>query len=414
MVLGDVLALRVAARYLRAKSLGDPKDLLHKFAMGIALLDIPDAEITKARRVINEYLEAEKVGPHTWERKWPGYDEAESLSYSAWARATTSVEKLAQEVIDKLFLAILQDLVLPETLRKKVEQAAKIYASVGKPRRKVRGIEGNLERFDIYEKRMAQLKGHLAVAIAAIQAGKPHTEEGEGATRIKVGDFTLVNTGGFPGKIMDTIGDLVQKAQAHLKSKGFGKVCYGDIQVTNKLKTNAYAFYMIGHDEMFIRADAKASPDILKTTLHELGHRYQHVFMKGREMDISHLYYVIEGHEKGLSETKDLLPAIGDTAVDKGKTFQVTRTLPNGRGSWEVHMTTESKPGATYKSTLEGWLIMKGETARDLTEPDFKGFVTLYAKKGGPGENFAEMFAFYCLGKLPKAQVELFEGVIGR
>ena len=34
-------------------------------------------------------------------------------------------------------------------------------------------------------------------------------------------------------------------------------------------------------------------------------------------------------------------------------------------------------------------------------------FVTHYAKKGGPGENFAEMVSFYALGKLPQAQLDL-------
>ena len=412
----DVIALKVAARYLRAKSLGDPNDLLHKFVAGVALLEIPEQSIAKARKVINEYIEAEKAGPHTWERQWPGYIEAEDLAYKAWFKATKGFEGLANGVLDPLFLSILQEKALPESLRKKVEKAAITYAKVGLPRVKQRGVERDLEKFDIYEKRMAQLKGHLAIAIMAVGTGKAHSEEGEGATRIKVGDFTLVNTGGFPGKVMDTVADLAQKAQAHLKSKGFGKVCYGDIQVTNKLMRNAYAFYHVDSDEMFVRADAKASPDILKTTLHELGHRYQHQFMKGRDWDVRQLYHVIENQEggKGLSETKALLPAIGDTADNKGKTFRVTQTLPNGRGSWVIHVVTDSKPGTNYKIDLEGWLAMKGEKTRDLTQPDFKGFVTDYAKKGGPGENFAEMFAFYCLDKLPRALVEPFETLVSK
>ena len=37
---------------------------------------------------------------------------------------------------------------------------------------------------------------------------------------------------------------------------------------------------------------------------------------------------------------------------------------------------------------------------------------TPYAEKGGPNENFAEMVAYYALGKLPPGLVELLEPIL--
>jgi hypothetical protein len=60
--------------------------------------------------------------------------------------------------------------------------------------------------------------------------------------------------------------------------------------------------------------------------------------------------------------------------------------------------------------SLEGWLKKTGKP-REIESPDYKGYVTDYAKESS-GENFAEMFAFYCMKRLPATQKELFEDFI--
>jgi hypothetical protein len=58
--------------------------------------------------------------------------------------------------------------------------------------------------------------------------------------------------------------------------------------------------------------------------------------------------------------------------------------------------------------SLEGYLAAKGQNRNVDEEPDYKGFVTDYAKES-PAENFAEMFAYYCQGRLPVLQSVAFE-----
>jgi hypothetical protein len=63
----------------------------------------------------------------------------------------------------------------------------------------------------------------------------------------------------------------------------------------------------------------------------------------------------------------------------------------------------------TYKMPVQQFneLTGKGAVANDPME-----FITAYAKRGGPAENFAEMVSFYAVGKLPKEQVELLEPLL--
>ena len=92
-----------------------------------------------------------------------------------------------------------------------------------------------------------------------------------------------------------------------------------------------------------------------------------------------------------------------------GKTYRVTLALPD-RNGFKVHLERVDDPKWKASVSLEGYLSLKGEEARDVDEnPDYKGFVSEYAKRGGPGENFAEMFAFYCMGRLPVLQSVAFE-----
>jgi hypothetical protein len=404
------LTLRVAARFQKrlAGQIGDPKALLLVFESKIHALVIPPRDIEAARKVIQEVGVAmrEPDPPLEKVRHWPGYHEATDLSYTAYFKTTTGRVQVG-EVGQNLFLSILQSYSLPAGLRKKVEMASRAYLKPSKPRTKAHGDARYLEFFDIYEKFIATLQAHAEVAREAVAKGQSHSEEGSGATRIKVGDFVLVNTGGFSPEIMTNAADVVQKANAAAKSKGFANVCYGEVQITNTLtKSNESAFYLIANDELFIRANVRSSLDTTKTVLHELGHRYEHKFLKDKKREIEKVYLTIEGHEIDRRKEK---PAVGETITSSGKIYKVTGTEWAARGI-RVNLALEDNPKVTAHVSLDAWTDMtKG---RVIDTPDYKGFITNYAKKGGPGENFAEMFAFYCLGKLPASQVDLFETLV--
>jgi hypothetical protein len=411
--------LKVTERYLSkiAETIGDPKEFLSQFEDQLRVLEIPVRDIEKAKEVIEAMnVPRDPSAPRirSMEEAYPGFGAASDLAYSAYFKVTVGGARLA-EIGHKLFLSIIQTLTLPPPLRKKIEMASRAYLRPPKPRMKEHGNARYLERFSVYEKFMAVTHSHLEVARQAIEKGKGHIEEGEGATKVRVGDFTLVNTGGFSEKVMDEVSEVVQKAQALLKSSGLGKVCYGDIQVTNTIhKSKVLAFYLFASDELFIRANVKATVDSVQTVLHELGHRMEHKFLSSKQRDLDRLYFVIGSQERSRKlddKLKERKPQPGEELKSKGKTYKVRQTVYD-RGGYKVLLDSVDRPGVTAHVGLETYLELKGEKTRDFdTNPDYKGFVTDYAGKS-PSENFAEMFAFYCMGRLPALQNGLFEELL--
>jgi hypothetical protein len=51
MVFCDILALKVAARYLRAKSFGDPKMLLARFQNTLDKYSLPERDLSEAKKL---------------------------------------------------------------------------------------------------------------------------------------------------------------------------------------------------------------------------------------------------------------------------------------------------------------------------------------------------------------------------
>jgi hypothetical protein len=403
---------RVRGRFLlrEADYLGDPADILPKFEDAIRSLVLPEDKVEEAKKVLQEALEAGQKGLPM--PVGPVLSEAENVAYKAYFSSARGKLKLV-EVGHLLFLALLQNYTLPPAIRKKVELASRAYMKkVRRPIPKAHGLARDLEYFDIYDRFISGAYAHLTVAKAAIAQGKSHSEEGPGATKLKAGAFTLVNAGGFDSQVMENIQGIVEKVQSLLKAKSLGEVCYGEVQVTNTLmKAQVLAFYLIAKDELFIRANVKENVDTIKTVLHELGHRYENKFLHNNN-GIFSLYRTLSGqeYEKQRAE-KPEKPEPGETIVSKGKTYKVTGTRWSGRG---IQVQLERADDPKYKAhvPLEAWAELKGQKSRDVSKPDYIGFVTNYAKKGGPAENFAEMFAFYCLSKLPQKQVEPFEQLV--
>lgn len=179
-----------------------------------------------------------------------------------------------------LFYEVLQVYDLDPSLRKSVEFASKYYA-------KLRVYNPNpKEEATVYEKSLALYRQHEKWAEEALRTGKPKTSE-------VVGSFRLVNTGGFSESRMKDARGVVERAEVILRARGLGRICYGDILITNDLlEPNVLAFYLIGSDEMYIRGDLRDHLDeVLKTLLHELAHRLHHKFLKHRNSEVQVLYH---------------------------------------------------------------------------------------------------------------------------
>lgn len=418
----DPLSTSIARRFVVADAVGDPKSLLIQFEEEVKKAEskCPPGSYALALKMKEQASEIVKTTGRFSSKDIPGYEEMSKLAFNCRVLLSL-VSQWTSAYGNKLFLAILQQYALPPALRKKVEMAARTYSKTRHTvRRKPPGQD--FEYIGDFEKLLKVLRLHVDVAKDALAKGKEHAEGGDdagAATKVNVGSFTLVNTGGFTSKMMETVADVVKKAADAIRTSGLGKVLYGDILVTNTIMKDpkVLAFYMTANDEMFIRANVKANINTVQTVLHELGHRYQFKFLNDKP-GVNRLYRLVAGQEN--DRERDLqkamkAPEVGETIVIKGDLYRVRRVTWD-RGGEKVVLEDPNNPRGGYASiSLEGYLSHKGlapDRTRNFDEaPNYKGFVTNYAKTD-PDENFAEMFAFYCLGRLPVMQSVAFEELV--
>jgi hypothetical protein len=435
-----VLASRVAERSKRADSFGDPGDLLAQFKRAVAKYAEKEAmakkyveafaEVTKLQA---EGAPAEKIKAvrenalvQTIEESQDGKRRKErDLSYEITTHSMQHGWGKIQDVAQNLCWAILQQLVLPPKPRKAIEAIAKFYART--PRFSTRGRtyeEARAKAVQIYLDFLEDFRKQEKVFEIAISQGKQHAGEGEGATRFKAGPFTLVNSGGFSTEQMQNIAKLAEEAAQKMAGIGLGKVNYGDIILSNRIeRPNWAAFYVVAKDEMFIRADSKVNMDTVRVLCHELTHRLEHKFLQGKEHEISQLYSTINTHTGFMSETE--LPAFGASVPYKGEPWKVIERDTRRRsvklapanplrcfvcaekGRAEHEPDEEHKFPIARRETIvmPAAMFFKLNGVEQKVDP--LDFITGYAKKGGPGENFAEMVSFYAIGKLPKEQLDL-------
>ena len=402
-------ARRVLARYLQADAVGDPKALLAQFEAGVSTFARAEPHSNDLHRLIGE-LEKAQNDPAAF-----------AVLRGEWnkAREPVQIKILIERSFDvlaasgrRLFLAILQLLALPPNLTKKVQAAARYWSKskivLRKDTRPWTRYLSFIEAVEAYPTLLSTFREHVAVATECLAKGKSHAEGEE--TRLKAGPFTLVNTGNFKPDAMKAVAEAVEKAAKAMTSAGFGKVCYGDILVTNTITSrgNVLAFYMIANDEMFVRANAKANADTVETICHELAHRLQHKFLSGKKREIDGMYDIIARYAAS-SERELEYPEKGKQVEHDGSTLTVVDVRPY-KGQVVF---TDSKKDAKDRFVAPVTLWYKRFERKELADfPNYKGFVSEYAKSGGSGENFAEMVAYYALGKLPAAQVKLLESVI--
>ena len=396
-----VQASRVVARYLReARSYGDPKVYLEAMARVLNLYRNDYEKIPLMRQGIRWMNEnPEMVYPPPGDKLFEVVKELRRYGQGMYAVSLPRMYARMHEAGGgKVFLALLQQLSFTDKrLRKRIEKGGEFY---GRTRvQKPKSDQG----LDVFQKTFEQYEAQLKTIQEAIAKGVPHGAEGGEATKLPAGPFTVVNTGGFSDEDMETAVKLVTKATALLKQHGYGKVCYGDIYLSNTVGPPRWAaFYSTDKDEMFIRGNLKRKFDsALHTIIHELGHRYEYRFLKGNVT--RDLYRAID-RQTEMSEEKLPWPKSGERVMQKGVVFEVVTTEYTGRSVQVKLKMTDGSPGV-YKVPLQGYHQLTGKR-----NPAGK-FVSQYARKD-QHENFAEMVAHHCLGTLPQEQVDLLEAII--
>jgi hypothetical protein len=450
------IAQRIVARFKGGALVADPWGMLRKFRQA---LDKWDEYVSDAKRIQDIYAEY-----HRMEARG-GIPESRNNELSAELAEIDKSLRNAKAFVTthyvgefrnswNLSLTVLQKFSLPPALRKKVEAISRYWATKQKIRapRLPRGY--GRDHYDAvvttYLKYIDLTQEQLAVLTEAMTKGRPIAEgDAEDAAKVKAGPFMLINTGGFPDDVMHSVADTVKKCAEYASTSGLGQVCYGEINVSQKIgRKNTLAFYVIAQDELFVRADAKTSTNHIHNILHELGHRYEHKFLKNKNAP-ARMYMLIGGRHR--EEIRKNAPKPGDVMVDQ-KTQSVYEVT--GLSGTTVHLRNKVEPNVIEKVQEEA----KKEILRrrpELAEPtpnnenilhfmmeavvnqslarlgvgqakidiesyyahrgidprsssDFKGFMSPYAATS-QAENFAEMFAFYCTGDLPPTQAALFE-----
>lgn len=396
---------RVAMERLGA-ALGDPKAILSDFedyvesSFSVLSKDIPTC------RIIQERMKELPSNPMGWETR--DHEDRHFLEMRiATMRAKLGIyfDWLRRKGAGDLFLSILQIYELPAAVRKKIEVCSRFWAKsrVNAPKR---GME-----IEAYAETLTMLRAQIDVAKEAIRVGKEPSAEGSDGTirKLRAGSFELNNTGGFPTAEVEATAEVVEKAEKLLRDVGLGKVCYGEVQLSNQVaRAKTLAFYDPSADEMFVRVDKRVKAyDLLETFVHELGHRLHFKFLKSKEREIRTLYRQIQNlSEKNFEDAlSQITPSAGDTFPYKGDTL-VVESVDGFRRQVKMVLQGEEKTSPKFTIPLEAYARTKG-----LLPTGMIGFVTPYAKKNHE-ENFAEMLAFYAMGKLSPAHIELFEPLL--
>ena len=449
------LALRLVSRF-RSGAVADPESLLRKLRQN---LDAFDEFVSDAHKLQDLCAESKQIMARN------AMTDEQSKELSAQVSRYNSSKLRIELAVTRgytnsfhsmweLSMAVLQRYSLPAALRKKVEAISKFWATKQKPRRPKLPKGFGFNYYDavisLYLKYVEDTREQLGIISEAMTKGRPIAEgDAQDPSKVKAGPFTLINTGGFSDDIMQSVAEVVKKSAEYASTSGFGQVCYGEVNVSQKIgRQNTLAFYMIQQDEMFVRADAKASENFLHNILHELGHRYQLKFLKNKSAP-RRLYMIIGNRHQ--DEIYKNAPKKGDVVKDpkSGKEYEVTGLagttvhlrhrldpdiiekvqeqarkevlnkrpeLAENKGNNAIILqyatqaavdTSLKQLGATpAKIHIEGYYDMKGIDPRSTI--DFQGFISQYAARD-PDENFSEMFSFYCRGDLPPTQSALFE-----
>lgn len=410
-----LLARRVVARVKQSDSVGDPTALLSDYQKALHDFAKHEGEVRARQEKLKVILELKNNAPSRRDDQDKAAWEEYAAKIKALRQDLSGISARASTIVGvygfdrlkgpayKFCYAVIQQLALPPKSRKAIEAASKFWSkSTRRVNTKSLGyteeyemafVERYFEDLELYQK-YDKLFKHV------LSEGKAHTSEGEGATSLRAGPFLVVNTGGFDAESMAQKVKLVEECTDLLHKIGLGKVCYGNVLITNRLTSDAYtqAFYLIASDELFIRGDTKVTMSGVQAVCHELAHRYHHKFLGASNRDVRALYAKIKSQQAGV----DLpTPNIGEVIKWKGEDLTVVSI---DRQHGQIRMKIPEEPKYTFSLAISAYAHSKGFQASK--------FVTPYAEKGGPSENFAEMVAFYAMGKLPPDQVEILKPLL--
>jgi hypothetical protein len=354
------------------------------------------------------FIEKRRVGD-VYGPRGSGYHVEERASSAANLAATTASALIKYKDAGNFFLGILRSFRLTPVERKEIESAARFFGTRSK-NVKLPAVDW----MPVYNRYFDKLEEFYRLAQRIIARGEACTSEQFCTARC----FRLVNTGGFPEATMQAVQKVVDRAAQLLDERGFDRLCYGDVNVTQTVMRNArvLAFYTIGDDRMYVRANLKGVEGAaLHTILHELGHRLDHriVTAQGRSNAACEPVFSLFGRYRRDARDREpvvggVWPVVGDPYEYKGEKFRVKKVeLGRGGGGGSVTICLEDDPRGCLRTSIDSWRLSHGGVAADKKGP----FPSEYAMTD-VAEFFAEMFAGSMLDTLTPAQREDFEPIL--
>lgn len=230
--------------------------------------------------------------------------------------------------------------------------------------------------------------------------------------------FTVIPMAGVTKAEIDGSLEALDAAIAAVRSK-FPKVLYGKVFLSTHLGGKTAARYMYNDDTVHLSVKARKRFDDVYSLIHELGHRYDHKFLKDELRKRFWALSTQKVYEKLQFDAK-LREQVADEAVSLAKARAQGRPVPNPSPELVAWLKSPDGPNnprelttkflnlqITEKELHDG---MKGTKDSEVTtEKVLHGplSVTTYGATS-PTENFAEAFAHFILGKsMPPEFVEI-------
>lgn len=397
----------VTTRWIEARALVPPAKALADFEEMYDFLVKGQAEVKRQRWYLEEVHKAVKANVEI-DPEARAYGPTFHREYHATVELVDMVlAKRMKSIGYALFLGIIETYALPDKVRKPIEVASSFWTKfTGRPPRGKDQLDAMFKFLDRYDEYVKVIGKQIVAARQALAVGVEHgTQAPEAQTKVTAGSFTLINGGGFPVERMQGAARHLEKAEALIRSAGFGQVCYGEAVIGNKLngKAGVAAFYLKDSDQLFVRADGRE--DDVRVIIHELGHRLHRRFLHGRDHIIESAYETTKtlsrfGIGGAIRLPKDMIPEVGHVYKEGRFTYTVTYAD-------ETTIQFVRSDGKTGSFTIASWM-----SAHGIPNPTGHGFVTQYAGTSA-GENFAELFAYYCMGKLAEGHRKDFEKMAG-
>jgi len=223
------------------------------------------------------------------------------------------------------------------------------------------------------------------------------------------GPFTVIPIPGLTKAEIDGALSVLDAAVEKIRPK-FSKVLYGKVYLSKHLKRGVAAWYDETSDSLSLNVAAKKRFDDVFTVIHELGHRHEKRFLnrenrtKFWDLSTRKTYEVIEFDAKLRGQMADEvvamakakgaghpMPAMSDTLVWWLKSPHPTGHIPK--------TTTKFLKGEIDEKALHA-AVMGKHDAQVQTDKVLSGplHVTPYGATN-PGENYADGFAHFVLGK---------------